>query len=989
MAVSTRAFRAFPTPRGGRGRGHVGLKSMALLLTSALWLAGQAVCAEVPITLSTTTSPASGSPGVTVNLVGFGFPSGSIPPSSVTVTLESPAGTETIAAAIQVTTIIGPVRRVTFEIPRALGLAATTTYTVSIGGSTSTGTAFASENTASLTVFPSASIASVSPSTGQQGQTVTVTITGTNTNFVDGESEADFGAGVSVGGAPPGTFGPIDLTSATSATATLVISAGAALGSQTVTVVTDGQYASLQNGFTIEPGASPVKVAELTNIVSLTQFSAVDQPPAGHGSQDVCVSLNSGVPGANCFTIQQNFFVVTPGNTHAGNLYTPGLGPPQGRQFLTEFTYWAQNGIVVFSAQGQVFIEQFVQVWNNPNDSTAVLSPPRSLKNVSSPTPSVINLTSELSGGVLTFTASWNNYSFSYSANESSLSSLNSGSYIGVPAQAPDTESDNGTCGTPGDRGTPGPPELALVGGGGGSTASFSSTTGSVSSQIGLSQCSTLGGCTAGSNTPEIQEELVGGVFRGSETGEGSVHLTWPSLDAGWSLGGSVSFQTQSTAQYYASGIWFQPVPGGTGGPVIQSVTPVPAQANQSQGVTITGSGFGDTPPSTDPLADGSVDTQVCDTSSEVLVLSTPALAIHDNGAGPDAWDAGQFTCSGGPDTIGVYGIDANNWSHSTITLTGFGSQLGNASSPARYNIAPGDTLTFEVLGPNNSGIATFNVQASPPVSNVGPITYSSNTTLASDLYCTNLTINPDVTLTTNGFNIFCSGTVTNNGTIKTGLASNGGVGANESPAGASNGGNFPGSLGGSGGGGGGSSAITLGPAQIAGSGGATVASGGSGGAEVGGSCGTGGAGTSGSTPTAPAITNALIQTWNSQDLSTFLAGGGGGGGAGSGYDCTDTGGSNGGSGASGIYIQANAIVAGTIVAPGQDGGSSSSAGGGGGGGGAVVLSYGGGGLTDGTYNTAGGTGGAPGPNGGAGGNGGNGRIVKFNYGTAPPVPYR
>jgi hypothetical protein len=103
---------------------------------------------------------------------------------------------------------------------------------------------------------------------------------------------------------------------------------------------------------------------------------------------------------------------------------------------------------------------------------------------------------------------------------------------------------------------------------------------------------------------------------------------------------------------------------------------------------------------------------------------------------------------------------------------------------------------------------------SAPP--NSGAITYSSNTTLRADVFCTDLTINAGVALTTNGFNIFCSGTVTNNGVIQTGFVRNGGTGANESPAGATGGGAFPNSYGGSGGGGGGSAAISLGFAESA-----------------------------------------------------------------------------------------------------------------------------------------------------------------------------
>jgi hypothetical protein len=292
------------------------------------------------------------------------------------------------------------------------------------------------------------------------------------------------------------------------------------------------------------------------------------------------------------------------------------------------------------------------------------------------------------------------------------------------------------------------------------------------------------------------------------------------------------------------------------------------------------------------------------------------------------------------------------------------------------YPLAAGISIVLFVLLGASAGSASAQV-----------IKYSSNATLTGDIFCTDLAVDRGVTLTTNGFNIYCTGTLTNKGVIHTGYIGNGGIGANESPTGATGGGSFPDSYGASGGGGGGSAAVSLGPAQISGSGGNSSVSGGSGGTPSGGFCGTGGAGDGGSTPSAPSITSTMIQTWYSQGISSFLAGGGGGGGAGSGYLCSDTDGSAGGSGAFGIYIQANRIVAGTIETSGQSGGTGGSAGGGGGGGGTILLAYGRGGYVSGTYYTGGGVGGAPGPNGGAGGNGGSGQVLTFGYGiNEPPV---
>jgi len=226
-------------------------------------------------------------------------------------------------------------------------------------------------------------------------------------------------------------------------------------------------------------------------------------------------------------------------------------------------------------------------------------------------------------------------------------------------------------------------------------------------------------------------------------------------------------------------------------------------------------------------------------------------------------------------------------------------------------------------------------------------ITISSNTTLTSDLYCNNLTINSGVVLTTNGHNIYCLGTFTNNGTINTGYTPFQ---------------NFSNSYGGSGGGGGSTSTN-----NYTGYGGySTLVTGGSGGnASNGGN---------GSTPTAPTLSNSTIQNWYNNGLSNYLAGAGGGNGGAE---------NNGGAGAYGIYIQANQIIAGTINANGQSGGSVSSffGGGGGGGGGTILLAYGSGGYTAGTYNVSGGAGGSGGY---AGGSGGNGQILTYNYSIQP-----
>jgi RHS repeat-associated protein len=78
-----------------------------------------------------------------------------------------------------------------------------------------------------------------------------VTITGQLTNFVQGATQASFGAGISVGGAAAGGPGFVAVMNSTTAMATLNIAADAPLGGRTVTVQTGTQQVSLNSGFTV------------------------------------------------------------------------------------------------------------------------------------------------------------------------------------------------------------------------------------------------------------------------------------------------------------------------------------------------------------------------------------------------------------------------------------------------------------------------------------------------------------------------------------------------------------------------------------------------------------------------------------------------------------------------------------------------------------------------------------------------------------------
>ncbi len=139
----------------------------------------------------------------------------------------------------------------------------------------------------------------------------------------------------------------------------------------------------------------------------------------------------------------------------------------------------------------------------------------------------------------------------------------------------------------------------------------------------------------------------------------------------------------------------FQPSTTTSSGPAISSVSTITAANTQT--MTISGSGFGNTPPQTVPLSDGSIDTYACN-------VNTPSLAISDSGPGSNSWSAGRQTCNGS-DAIGIY---ITSWSDTQIVLTGFGSSELGTNGAKQWNIAAGDPLVVRVWGPNENGPAQY-----------------------------------------------------------------------------------------------------------------------------------------------------------------------------------------------------------------------------------------------------------------------------------------
>jgi RHS repeat-associated protein len=142
------------------------------------------------------------------------------------------------------------------------------TVTVQVG-STQTFTANA------FTVIGIPSILSVTPNAALQGQSGTIEITGLYTNFISGITVANLGPGISVGGAPEGTPGPVTVNSPTSITAQLSIDPAAALGLRNIVIQTNSEQATETNGFSVlGPVTGPGPTVEITSPVEGASITA-------------------------------------------------------------------------------------------------------------------------------------------------------------------------------------------------------------------------------------------------------------------------------------------------------------------------------------------------------------------------------------------------------------------------------------------------------------------------------------------------------------------------------------------------------------------------------------------------------------------------------------------------------------------------------------------------------------------------------------------
>ena len=162
--------------------------------------AGEVVSSVV---LTSPTNPATAVTGATVSVSGTGFPQGAIVNGSATVTISAVGGTATATAPVTaIVPATGAQRTLSFAVPVSLNPSATTQYLVTVQGRAANNQQFASTNTALLTVTPGPRVIGYDRGSMSSNELVTIRITTTGTNFVQGQTTANFGAGLSVGGAP-------------------------------------------------------------------------------------------------------------------------------------------------------------------------------------------------------------------------------------------------------------------------------------------------------------------------------------------------------------------------------------------------------------------------------------------------------------------------------------------------------------------------------------------------------------------------------------------------------------------------------------------------------------------------------------------------------------------------------------------------------------------------------------------------------------------
>jgi len=378
---------------------------------------------------------------------------------------------------------------------------------------------------------------------------------------------------------------------------------------------------------------------------------------------------------------------------------------------------------------------------------------------------------------------------------------------------------------------------------------------------------------------------------------------------------GTLGWTTPSSGTVTSVGLSLPSIFTVSNSPVTSSGTITATLATQTDNVVFAGPASG---PSAAPTFRTLAATDI--PNLDAAIITTGTLPVSRGGTGAA--------------TLTAHGVVIGN-STSAVAVTSAGTtgqilESGGASANPSFQSAP-----IGVYGDGSDGSITYDGTTTIlGVAPVGGTTY----TLTRDIFPSSMTVNNGITVITNGTRIYCTGTITNNGTIH-----NNGNNANNNTAGAAT-----------------SAVNVLGNGQAGGNGGSTSAGvatvatanagGGSGG--VGGISGAGQAGGTVGGAVAPVALKGGASAYHSffcantgmlLNAASVLLTGGSGGSGGGGSAATNGGGGGGGGGV--LLINAWKIdnTSGTISANGGNGGNGTGANGGsggGGGGGLVLLIY-------------------------------------------------
>jgi phospholipase C len=221
---------------------------------------------------------------------------------------------------------------------------------------------------------PVSSIASLSPASGTLGQTVPVTITDLYTNFVQGSTTASFPAGSGI------TVSNFTVTSPTTATATLSISASATVQTDTMTVATGAQTATgpfsvgvVTQAASNSYGATAAQYHSVSSMTALTAAQKLALLQANIKYVFVIFQENRSFdhyfgtfPGAN------GLFATYPNANPADPSALPANDPSFASSFSSAIQNVTSNGTVSYTTQSPFLVPR--QIVNQSGATTTIYS---------------------------------------------------------------------------------------------------------------------------------------------------------------------------------------------------------------------------------------------------------------------------------------------------------------------------------------------------------------------------------------------------------------------------------------------------------------------------------------------------------------------------------------------------------------------------------------------------------------------------------------